>query len=418
MEAGDGIIENTGDFVNRGQMEIMGATLANTEGSFTTYNTGGLSFSDGATINTPAEFHNAGYIKVTDGYGDTTTAVTFEDISGLTNDSSWIDYTAAVYSDVGLTAAISAQAGKISAPDSSLPEGIRAYQRLDFAANMTLTGEKTLENFANYWIVSYWNDETKEVMPVILTVAPGAELTVARGNTLFISGGALVNSGTVNLEAEEPDGESGANIEVWVDGAFTNNGTVENSGVIWAQDEYKSNGSGDLGASAVINGSIEVSGLLHTAKVYDWEGLNDAAAQIAGSGPAKYYARIEIRGENEIVLEDNLVIEASVFIEWDSGIEVPEGMFLNLAGAHQMHNNGDIWVFGTLNTGENYEFYNFGYVQAGSGSAGSAVFENGGAFHNRSKVEVWLGGSFNNTGYYDGDAPDDSNGGVVSGIAP
>lgn len=171
----------------------------------------------------------------------------------------------------------------------------------------------------------------------------------------------------------------------------------------------------DNGASIKNLGTLSVSGIEYKAKVNDWAALEAASGRTIGGGTEKYYFCIEIRDGSEIVLENELKIEASVFIEWDSGIQVPEEITLSLIGAHKIDNSGDIWVLGTLATEADYTFCNFGYIQVGGG-ADTAMFENGGSFYNGETVEVWTGGTFNNIGSFDGNAPDDSNGGEVNGI--
>lgn len=418
FEAYGGTVSNAGVFVNNCHMDMRDASFVLSSGSFTTYNIGGLFFADGSTIDAPAEFHNAGYMKIVDEYaGDTATTVTIRDLSGLTNNSSWIEYCAAVFDSAGLTEAIQAQQAKIADlggdPD---PHGIAVYNRLDFAASMELSGVHTLEGFGNYWIQSYWDDAALEVRPVVLTVAEGAFLTVGHENTLYVSEGVLLNQGTVVTTEQVPDVAGSGVVEVWSSGTFINNGVVINDGVFSAQDEYKDDGSGTTGLCAVIDGSNagSITGLQHIAYVRDWAGLAAAAGREDGGG--KYYARIEIRSESDIVLEEDLTIDASLFVEWDSGIEVPEGTTLTLTGSHEMHHNGDIWVYGTLITEADYSWYNFGYTQVGTGSEGSALFTNGGSFFNRGRLSVFSGGTFHNlaSGYYDGDAPDASSGGTVT----
>lgn len=418
FEAQSGSIINTGTFVNNSRMEFRDATLDNlSAGRFITNGIGGLFFAEGSVINTPAEFHNAGYMKVVDEYkAEGRMAVTFEDLDGLTDDSGWIDYTASVYDPDCLTAAIQAQEEKTNDPDQAIPAGLRSYCRLDFAISIDLpAGETRLDDFSGFWAESYWDEINDLRAPVVLTVPVGASLIVGPGSTLFITEGEVVNEGSLTLSNGTAE-EGAGNVDVWVDGTFTNNGAVHvNTGIFCAQEEYEDDGSGDLAACATINGA-SISGLIHSAKVYDWEGLRAAALKEEGS--EKYYARIEIKDERDIVLEDSLDIEAGIFLEWASGIEVPEGKVLNLIGGYKTDNSGDIWVYGTVTTGAGYEFENSGNLQVGSGSEGDARFENGGAFSNLNRVEVWLGGGFYNTGTYNGDVPDDSNGGTVSGITP
>ena len=102
--------DNTGDYVSNGQMDINYTSFTHSAGTFNTYNSGSITFvgssfsTNGAPIHS---FSNEGYMRVIDQYNKdgynyicniTLGTDTFD------NDSNWLDYTAEVYSQAGLTA--------------------------------------------------------------------------------------------------------------------------------------------------------------------------------------------------------------------------------------------------------------------------------------------------------------------------
>ena len=154
MEGGS--LTNTGRFVNNGNIDLSGVALSHggTGATFQTYNSSGLQLTGGSfDVSSAAanSFTNNGYMKIVDKYGDTNSICTITLDSGkqaFSNNSNWLDYTAAVYSDAGLTAAEAAQSSKkttLSTGESYY--GTSVYNRLDFKASFTISSSKTLSAF-------------------------------------------------------------------------------------------------------------------------------------------------------------------------------------------------------------------------------------------------------------------------------
>lgn len=394
-----GVLTNNGTFVNNDYTELFNTALENA-GAFT--NNEGLIITGGSITNS-APFHNAGYMKVNDRYydnlatGSSNAVVTISMGGKLTDDSNWIDYTAAVYTADGLAAAQAAQAAKIaSLGDNPAETGLEAYNRMDIMADITLTGSIDISGWG-VWVETdeHWDQDTQQMVydPYTLTIANGAALALTDGSGLHVEGN-LINHGTITLGTAE----TYADIQVWPTGSFENHGTVTvTNGTVSRMDEYKDDGSAEFLSEGVVTG---YSGAQDIAIVHDWEALQDAAG-------SSTYERIDIMGNDcDIVLQSNLTINANVFIEWDDGIEVPEGRTLTLAGQHWLNNSGDIWVYGTLQIGEDMEVHNDSYIQIdGTVTNNGGIFNynnitlmSGGKLEGSGTVCNWSGSSFTNGG--------------------
>lgn len=380
-----GTLQNNGTFVTNGHMVLSKTELINTDASFT--NNGNLAITGGLITSTgEAAFHNAGYMKVNDQYGkvggDTVVEISLN--GTLTNNSNWIDYTALVYSNDGLIAAQDAQEDKIAElGDEPQITGLETYNRMDIMDDIVISGNITFTGW-DVWVETgrYWVEATQEeiLQPHTLTIADGAVVTIA-GNSLHVNGN-LVNEGTLILGTISNNG----GLQVWPTGSFVNQGTVDVSyGHAYRMDEYKEDGSNQLLNSGVVTGYADVQDI---AIVHDWEALNDAAA-----AKSAFYERIDVMGEDcDIVIGSDLTISADIYIEWDDGIEIPEGKSLTLTGNHWLNNSGDIWVSGTLNVGSGIEINNDSYIQVD----GTVV--NDGKINNKNAITLMSGGTITGSG--------------------
>ncbi|NLO48447.1 MAG: hypothetical protein GX111_09040, partial [Clostridiales bacterium] len=354
-----GTLDNNGTFVANGYMALSGTDLKNRGTRFT--NNGSFVIT-GGTVTSSAPFHNAGYMKICDLYGNggvnTITALTFN--GTLTNNSNWIEYTAAVYSADGFAAAQSAQdAKKLALGDSMPATGLECYNRMDIMNNIDLSGNHTVSGW-DIWVEAekQWNDALQEddYIPYKLTITAASSLTV-KESTINVNG-KLINNGTLILGQDEKNG----GLQVWPRGTFTNTGTVSDTyGYAWRMDEYQYHNEGPAELlEPLYEGTVEgYEGAQDIAIVHDWKALKDAAE-------AKFdiYERIDILGNDcDITLEDNLTVSADMYVEWDDGIEIPEGLTLTLSGSHWLDNSGDIWVYGTLNIGSGFTVNNMSYIQ-------------------------------------------------------
>ena len=388
-----GTIANNGTFVTNSYMQLTGTALINSGtgpvvGATNHFTNNGNLILYGGAVTSTSDFHNAGYMKIIDTFNDNLetdseneiTVLDFDDPSTLTNNSNWIDYTAAVYSADGFTEAQEEQNAMLAALGDDQPTtGLESYNRLDIMADMEITSDVTITGW-DVWVVTdrQWNNETQQddLTPHTLTIGSGGAVTVTGDRSLNVEGN-LINGGTITLGTQE----RGGSLFVWPTGKLTNNGTVDDTnGLVYRMDEYKDDGSAGLKDAGEIHGTPGYTGARDLAIVHDWAALQDAAT-------GGVYENINVMGDDcDITLESDLEISADMYIEWDDGIEVPEEYALSLTGGHWLNNSGDIWVFGTMTVGADYGINNDSdiYIQE------DGVLTNNGMIRNYNHITLML----------------------------
>ena len=413
----EGTFNNAGRFVNNGNVSLEDVSFTHTDGTFDTYNSGGLIIIGGSfsTEGAPAgSFNNEGYMKIIDVYGADATPdiceITLDD-GTLDNDSNWLDYTAAVYSDAGLLAAETAQASmRGESEDEDNDYGFSFYTRMDIQYNLALSSDKTFDNFATFWLMEdrIWNDVTEEDEEVTytLTVPSGSAMTIGQECGFHVYKGEILNNGTVEIAAASGEGDehrNGGTLDIWPEGALTNNGSVEvgDGTECIARSEY--DGSGDIETSADVTGNA-IAGLQYLAIVHS---TADFSAAVASTSPP--YDRIEIKDDSNIQMQENLTVAADLFIEPGSGLIIPYGYTLILSGTNWMDNSGDISVLGTMTIGNGFTLNNNNNLEIGaiSGSENALVTVSENAvLSNNGTVVVYLTGTLNaQAGTYEGTDP-------------
>ncbi len=422
-----GTFENSGDFTNNGNMDISYTGFSHSDGTFTTYNSGGLSIVGGSFSTEgadPGSFSNEGYMRIVDQYGkDGQDYVCDIDLATgtLDNDSNWLDYAAAAYSEAGVAAAEAAQQSKKTALGSGDNYfGFSVYNRLDFMADMMLTGAANLGAFETYWVESYWvwDGETSQDVEVSveITVESGAVLTVGNNCSLNVHG-ALHNNGTIVTAAPYDEGDihfNGGCVDIWPEGTFINNpgSTIENKGDVYIRHEYRD--SDDAVLQANVTGLSSVStrfiALVH----------NEADLAEANSCVSPVYDRIEVKGDSIIFLtgRGTLTIDKDVYVEPGSGLIVNYGKTLAFVGSHWIHNGGDMSVYGEMNIGDGVWFFNSQNLEIGvstGGEAATVTILSGGNLQNDGDITVYATGTLDaGAGNYHGNAPSVQGGAFVT----
>ena len=435
MEGGS--LTNTGRFVNNGNIDLNGVALSHggTGATFQTYNSSGLQLTGGSfDVSSAAanSFTNNGYMKIVDKYGDTNSICTITLDSGkqaFSNNSNWLDYTAAVYSDAGLTAAEAAQSSKKTTLSTSESYyGTSVYNRLDFKASFTVSSSKTLSAFDMYWVEGDWswndNEEKDVLTPYTLTVASGKTLTVGQKCALHISDGALVVNGTLIVAAPtDEDGQDyvdGGRVEIWPDASFTNSGTVTNNGefLIRYIEDDNIPGAFTRKADSVTLGTVSVNSVEYLAIVHTAAGLK--AANVSTS-PA--FGRLEIKDNSNLTPPETMTITKKIYIEPGSGLVIPHGMTLTLGNGETdlwCDNDGDVSVYGELIITDSYHFTNRKKLEIGAVSGGeTATMTVSGELENQGDIIIYSTGTLDASGgSYNGNTPTVNGSGTYTAPAP
>lgn len=359
---------------NNGYMRLEHVDLVN-RGGFETYNSAGLEIRGGSQ-DIVSTIYNEGYMKVIDEYYDAGGTGSANQICGgmenvrnkTQDDSSWIDWTAEVFSEDGMTAAENAQSVS------------HQYNRMDICADMTISGEKTLSSFEQYWVESYYDEAQERNAGVKLTV--DGTLTVDNGATLNIDGwysdegdsavpeliigegGKLIIAGEIPEEWDE-DGNTvneyrdPGYVALWPVSGFKNSGTVIDNGsfeVYMLEDLYGDGRFGHCGELSGLPGDA-----FRTADTRTFAGLKYAA------DPENGYNRITVRDNCVITTAGNITIPDEIFnvyIEPGSGLIVEHGNSLTV-NSGSVDNCGDISVFGELIIGRGCQFFNDQNLEVG-----------------------------------------------------
>lgn len=382
---------NEGTFVISSAADSYYSNIKNCGGRFT--NNSHLLVVSGS-IAANSEFHNAGYMKVVDEYSSSDSICDINLGSNLTDDSNWIEYTASVYNEDALYRAVKQQNEKISAlGDNEATKGFEIYNRIDVCKNFTINNDVTI-NKADVWVI-----ENQEKQVELINNA-----TIAIVDCTLHINGKLINNDTIILGKAPKEGETGSfgSIQVWPRGYFTNNGNVDAAeGRIYRMDDFKPADAKIYVVKATIDGTKSLN-VCDIAIAHNFEGLKKAAVT-----DKAIYERIDIirheeENESDIILEADLEIDADMYIEWGSGIEVPEDIKLTFVGCnHWINNQADIWVYGKLSLGSNYVLENDGKIQVGAITgdlADKCTFTNNGTVNNRNYIEVLSNGLFTNNG--------------------
>lgn len=398
-----GTFTNSGGFVNNGYMDLNYTSFTHSKGTFSTYNTGGLSLIGGGfdIAEAPEEsFVNNGYMRLVDEYGkggtDRLCSVTLGE-NKIENNSHWIDHIAAVYSQAGLDNAETAQRNKISGlGDKPGYYGFSTYNRLNFMEDIEFTDDTELSAFGNYWAEAYWTwDEAEgreKLVTVKLTVAEGVTFTVNRMCGLLI-GGILENNGTIITAPTFEDDkihEDGGYVDIWPEATFTNNGAIVKGGNLFIRHEYGDSPDGVIRAkvTGLEDVSAEYIAMVHDKK--DFIVANDCRDPI--------YGRIEIKGDSLVVLTGNepLTVNKNMFIEPGSGLVVSYGSNITFAGDHWINNCGDISIFGDMTVGGGVCFFNEQNMDIGSinsGEAAKVTIASGGNLFNKGNITIYHSGT-------------------------
>lgn len=374
-----GTLHNSGIFANEGDMHLSDTALINSGTRFT--NNGNLEIT-GGSVESTAEFHNAGYMKIIDEYGKEGGAVTVLSFgSTLTNNSNWIEYTAAVYTSAGFVAAQAAQNAKVEALGSTpATTGLEIYNRMDIMGDVELTdGSSITISGWDIWVETetHWDGEAESLVRHSLTINSGASLTMDNC-TLHINGD-VTNSGTLS-----------GNIQVWPSGVLENNGTAQDA-CVNRMDEFAANGAAEVISSGKVTGSGSIGKHLDIAIVHDWPAFKYAAEyEVSG---ILVYERIDVQGDHcDVTLQGDLTVSANIYVEWDDSITVPDGFTLTLAGEHWLNNSGDIFVNGMLLVGAEITFNNDEHILI------YGTVKNDGLLCNRGTIDLMGGGTIDGSG--------------------
>jgi len=399
-----GEFHNTGDFVNNGNMDLRYTDFAHSDGTFTTYNSAGLTITGGSFSTEGAEagsFSNEGYMRIADEYGLGGVDAVCDVVLGtgtLKDDSNWLDYAASVYSESGLLAAEAAQAAKKAIlGDGDDYFGFATYNRLNFMADIALGSNADLGAFQSYWVEDYWvwdeGTEREVEVRVLLSVGSGITLTVGNDSYLNIHG-ILGNHGTIMTAAPYDDGGThfeGGCIDIWPVGAFTNHsdGTVENNGNLLIRHEF-------LSADDVLR--PQVTGIDAIPVTFVALVHNEAAFLVANESHAPEYGSIEIKGDSIVHLagEGTVTVDKDVFIEPGSGLIVAYGQILCFTGGHWIKNTGDVSVFGEMMIGGGASFRNQQHLEIGSVTGGDVALVTVGTdgfLQNDGDITIYAGGT-------------------------
>ena len=407
-----GTLNNTGTFVNNCHMDLRYTDFIHTgeHAYFATY-TGDLMITGGSLTTTGAAdgtFNNEGYMSITDEYGkDGRNNICTIDVDNgdLDNDSNWLEYIAAVYSEGGLGAAEDAQTSKIEDLIGDNYFGLAVYNRLQVLGDITVASDRALTaDFGSYWIGSTWSwDGTQDIQtPAELTINPNITLTVPAGCSLNVESGIVDNKGIIiispALDEDDLHRDAGC-VDVWPNGTFTNTGTLTVYGDFNIRHEYDADDNDIIMPAISGLGSVPANFI---AMVYSESDLLEA-----NSCTAPVYDRIEIKGSSDISLTgaDTLTIYKNIYIEPGSGLIIPYGKELELTGEHWFSNDGDISVFGHMLIGDgsnSFNIFNRGIIEIGalSGAQEASVTVSENSFiANDGVLNVYATGSLVVTGH-------------------
>jgi adhesin HecA-like repeat protein len=384
-------------------MDLRYTALTHSAGTFSTYGSDGLYMTGGSLTTSGApdhSFNNEGHMSITDEYGKVggNNICTIDADNGdLDNDSHWLEYIAAVYSESGLIAAEAAQVAKIATPGEG---DLSVYNRLQVLDDITIDTDWALSaDFGSYWVGSTWSwDGSQNVqVPATLTINPGKTLTVPAGCNLHAESGIVDNQGTISIFA-------GGSVDVWPQGTYSNTGAGaiadngEDNGDFYIRHEYDRDDNEILMPTVL---GLGVTPAKFIAMVYT---ESDLLAARENTDPV--YDRIEIKGGSDIELADNLTIDATVYIEPGSGLIVPFEVTLTLTGEHQFDNWGDITVYGALVIGDATNqllFFNNNNLEIGAltGAEGATVTVSAGSglINSSGNVTVYANGALGIHGY-------------------
>jgi hypothetical protein len=422
-----GTLTNTGTFRSNCHMDLRYTDFVHTGADvyFATYNTGGLNITGGSLTTTGAAngtFNNEGYMSITDEYGKVggnNICVLHVDNGDLDNDSHWLEYIAAVYSEDGLEAAETAQTDKITTlggGDNYF--GLSVYNRLQILGDITISGDRTLStDFGSYWVGSTWSwNGTQDVQtPGKLTVNDGVTLTVPAGCNLHAESGIIDNKGIISIFA-------GGSVDVWPQGIYsnTNAGAVadngNDNGEFYIRHEYDRNDNDIL--------MPNVSGLGVTPAKFIAMVYTEPDLLAANSSGSPVFDRIEIKGDSDIALTGagTLTIDKNVYIEPGSGLIIPFGKELELTGEHSFNNGGDITVWGDMTIGDGVNFHNEQNIDIGaelSEEYATVTVLSGGNLFNNGNITLYDSGTLNaSAGQYGGINQPNEQGGTYTPPEP
>ena len=391
----EGKFTNQGEVVNNGELTLEEVIYTQSAGAkFTTYNSSGTEFRGGSlTVPAGAQFINEGRMRISDEYyGEEaeepailTDLSGFADFAGLWqaegNRTDWCEYAAEVYSLEGYNMAVTAQAART---------GNLRYNRMDLGGSWEFKNDATLDGFGSYWI--------QGLMLSKVTVAQGATLTVARGNTLYMDGGSwydeeedkeyvmpntLEVKGTLVLEPRvqlnEHDWSDCGRVEVWTNGSFLcETGTVVCSDAdfliqyrekeTWDETTEEMVGTGTLYRHVDCRIVGEPQDALYEADVRTYAGFK---AALASADPI--FTKISVRDNRDFTITDDLTIPrgVEVYIQPSSGFELAAGKTLTLEG--ELRCGGDASLYGNLFIAETGAYYNEQHLEVGDVTGGGTA---------------------------------------------
>jgi hypothetical protein len=391
-----GTLNNSGTLTNRGKMLLDGVafTHGGDGAALANSNVGEIELVGGAFNISTAEagsLSNAGSMRIVDRYWavafqgehkeNATCSVTLDSgKAAFKSGSNKPEYIAEVYSAEDFGKAETTQSGK-----AATSYVLSVYSQLEFKRSVEFTTDKTLSAFADYWVV---NDGERKTT---LTVASGT-LTVGGTSTLHVLDGALNIAAGATLAINDY-----RTVEVLIDGGLDNKGTILfDAGNLTVYYE-----------EVVGNDPIEIK---HFATIPDI--LPDRTSEVAivhtpaglvSAADDSRYTSIEILGNSDITLKDDLTITKPLYIETGSSLTVPVGKTLTLVGNNsvihsiKLKNDGEVSVLGALALTNKFEFSNNGSLAIG---VAAAVTTTDSYLYNHGSITVNKTGTL--TGQYSG----------------
>jgi len=380
----NGTFRSRGHFVSNGTLNFQYSDFTH-EGNEMFESSDGLYLVGGSFDVSKANagtFKNTGWMTIVDEYGevDNICEINLGKREAFHNDTCFLQYNADVYSADGMRRAEEAQLAKLAEAEGEPSYfGFDAYDSISINDDINITEDTTLGAFQSYLISGSWvwdSELQKRVLvPVILSVASGATVTLENCYICAGGGGVVANDGSIVTA----DGRYGG-VEIADGGSYTGSGEVSSEFYLYyyegtvqqdAYDEYASYTvaiSGDAvytvdqdtditsvdnvtdDTELVVfghNGTLSGNALANAEKrvfVTTFAGLKGAVlAEIDGM---EVFSRINVWKDARITILEDLTIGHWVSVFSNTGLIIPYGVTLTVENL--LSNSGDISVSGTL----------------------------------------------------------------------
>ena len=423
----DASFNNSGRFVNNGNVDLYHSTLVHGNGNQALFeNSGYMHITGGgfdvskASANT---FVNTGYFEIRDCYGDgdggksLICQVNLGKHDAFRNDSNWVNHIAEATSEEGLPAAEAAQRQLIASANYF---GFGPYDTLMIRGDITISKDTTFSAFPYYCVIGnhMWNPDTQEDIwvPGTLTVKEGVTLTLDRTSVVdrpdevrfsLISvenGGVLNNEGVI----QNTSGHDGwCAVVVHRNGSYIGDGQVngrfevrfmektddapltkpytaftvvmdQNSSLSAVYSDSDNNNYYDFDGNAYYN----FDGLNVQTVTYFHEGDLSGAALTAEKTSAivEVFTFLGLKAANlaelgskplfehvqiwdAIELEEDFALR-NAWVAHESNLIIPYGKTLTVNGS--LSNDGDIHVDGTVEIEEGAVLHNWQNLEVGA----------------------------------------------------